>query len=184
MARMHQGESWLAAFDKATGEMAWKVPRNYKTPVECDHGYSTPLVIQHQGKESILVWGAEHLTIHNATDGQLTWSCGNFNPDGNKLWPAIATPVLVGDMAIIAYGRNDLPIWVHQTFGWILQTILRPVGVKGFVVLPKRWIVERTFAWLTRHRRHSKDYEKTTASSEALTYIAMIGLMSKRLAKL
>jgi len=45
------------------------------------------------------------------------------------------------------------------------------------VVLPKRWIVERTFAWLARHRRHSKDYEKTTVSSEAITYIAMISLM-------
>lgn len=107
MARMHQGESWLAAFDKATGEIAWKVPRNYSTPTECDHGYSTPLVIQHQGKESILVWGAEHLTIHNSADGRVTWSCGNFNPEANKLWPAIATPVIVGDMAVIAYGRND-----------------------------------------------------------------------------
>lgn len=107
MARMHQGESWLAAFDKVSGEMVWKVARNYSTPVECDHGYATPLVIQHQGKESILVWGAEHLTIHNASDGQVTWSCGNFNPDANKLWPAIATPVIVGDMAVIAYGRND-----------------------------------------------------------------------------
>jgi putative transposase len=87
--------------------------------------------------------------------------------------------VVFGD---IAYGRNDLPGWVQRTFGWILQTVLRPVGVKGFVVLPKRWIVERTFAWLVRHRRHSKDYEKTAASSEALAYIAMISLMSKRLA--
>jgi putative transposase len=83
----------------------------------------------------------------------------------------------------VAYGRNDLPQWVEQTFGWILQTVLRPVGVKGFVVLPKRWIVERTLAWLVRHRRHSKDYEKTTASSEAMIYIAMISLTSKRLAK-
>ena len=107
MARMHQGESWLAAFDKETGEMAWKVARNYSTPTECDHGYSTPLVIQHQGKESILVWGAEHLTIHNVTDGQVCWSCGNFNPNANALWPAIVTPVIVGDMAVIAYGRND-----------------------------------------------------------------------------
>jgi outer membrane protein assembly factor BamB len=107
MARMHQGESWLAAFDKETGDMAWKVARNYSVPVECDHGYSTPLVIQHQGRESILVWGAEHLTIHNSTDGLVTWSCGNFNPDANKLWPAIATPVIVGDMVVIAYGRND-----------------------------------------------------------------------------
>ncbi len=88
--------------------------------------------------------------------------------------------VIFGDSA---YGRSGLPQWVQQTFGWVLQTVLRPVGVKGFVVLPKRWIVERTFAWLARYRRQSKDYEKTEASSEAITYIAMISLMLKRLAK-
>ncbi len=87
--------------------------------------------------------------------------------------------VIFGDSA---YGRSGLPAWVKNSFGWILQAVLRPVGMKDFVVLPKRWIVERTFAWLGRYRRHSKDYEKTTESSEALTYIAMIALMSKRLA--
>jgi len=107
MARMHQGESWLAAFDKANGALQWKVARNYTTPVECDHGYTTPLVIHYEGKEAILVWGAEHVTIHDAADGKLMWSCGGFNPEANKLWPAIATPVLVGDVAIVAYGRND-----------------------------------------------------------------------------
>lgn len=107
MARMHNGESWLAAFDKQTGDMAWKVARNYSVPTECDHGYTTPLVMPYQGKESILVWGAEHLTIHSATDGQVSWSCGKFNPEGNKLWPAISTPVIVGDMVVVAYGRND-----------------------------------------------------------------------------
>lgn len=81
-----------------------------------------------------------------------------------------------------AYGRNGLVPWVKETFGWILQTVLRPVGAKGFVLLPKRWIVERTFAWLSKHRRHSKDYERTTQSSEALIYISMISLMSRRLA--
>jgi putative transposase len=50
-----------------------------------------------------------------------------------------------------AYGRNGLPEWVRQTFGWTLQTILRPVQAVGFVLLPKRWIVERTFAWLGRY---------------------------------
>ena len=83
-----------------------------------------------------------------------------------------------------AYGRNGLPQWVRETFGWVLQTVLRPVGMKGFVVLPKRWIVERTFAWLARYRRHARDYERTTESSETVTYIAMINLMSKRLARL
>lgn len=82
-----------------------------------------------------------------------------------------------------AYGRNDLPTWVKQTFGWVLQTVLRPVHTKSFVVLPKRWIVERTFAWLARCRRHSKDYERNPETSEAMIYISMIALMSRRLAR-
>ena len=81
-----------------------------------------------------------------------------------------------------AYGRNGLPQWVKETFGWFLQTVLRPVGAKGFVLLPKRWIVERTFAWLARYRRHSRDYERSTESSETMIYLSMIALMSRRLA--
>jgi len=81
-----------------------------------------------------------------------------------------------------AYGRNDLPACVKNAFGWLLQTVLRPAKVKGFVVLPKRWIVERTFGWLGRYRRHSKDYERNTASSEAMIYIAMTHIMLRRLA--
>ena len=80
-----------------------------------------------------------------------------------------------------AYGRNGLPQWVSDTFGWVLQTVLRPVAVKGFVVLPKRWIVERTFAWLARFRRNSKDYERLPEVSETMIYISMIHLMSRRL---
>ena len=81
-----------------------------------------------------------------------------------------------------AYGRAGLPDWVKKTFGWVLQTVLRPFQASGFVVLPKRWLVERTFAWLGRYRRHSKDYERTTESSEAMIYISMTHLMSRRLA--
>lgn len=82
-----------------------------------------------------------------------------------------------------AYARSGLPEWVQNSFGWILQTVLRPVGVRGFVVLPKRWIVERTFAWLGRCRRNSKDYERTTESSTAMIHITMISLMSRRLTR-
>ena len=106
-ARMHKGESWLAAFDKTTGEMEWKVPRNYETPTEGDHGYATPLVIQHRGQEALLVWGAQHLTLHDVTNGKVLWTCGDFNPESKRLWPSIATPVVVGDIAVIAFGRND-----------------------------------------------------------------------------
>lgn len=82
-----------------------------------------------------------------------------------------------------AYGRNNLPECVKAAFGWLLQTVLRPVHVKGFVVLPKRWIVERTFGWLGRYRRHSKDYERNTESSKAMIYIAMTHMMLRRVAK-
>jgi putative transposase len=69
--------------------------------------------------------------------------------------------------------------WVQQRFRWILTTILRPVGAKGYVHLPKRWIVERTFGWFGRYRRLSKDYEQNPASSEAWIYLAMIHRMAR-----
>ena len=106
-ARMHNGDSWLAAFDKHTGEIAWKVDRNYTTPIENDHGYTTPLVIDSQGQESLLVWGAEHLTVHSAEDGSVLWTCAGFNPNNDRLWPTIALPVIVEDMVTVAFGRND-----------------------------------------------------------------------------
>ena len=70
--------------------------------------------------------------------------------------------------------------WVKQTCAWVLQTILRPVGVKGFVLLPRRWVVERTFAWLGNYRRLSKDYEYRTDVSETMITVAMIHLMARR----
>jgi putative transposase len=80
-----------------------------------------------------------------------------------------------------AYGRNSLPELVMKRYGWLIQTVLRPVRAQGFVALPKRWIVERTFAWLSRYRRHSKDYERNPATSETMIYITMIHIMLRRL---
>ena len=107
MARMQHGDSWVAAFDKQTGDVAWKVARDFKTPREGDHGYSTPVVMDFEGTESLLVYGAEHLTIHQASDGKTVWSCGNFNPEKKPLWPTIAMPAVVGNIAVVAGGRND-----------------------------------------------------------------------------
>jgi putative transposase len=59
--------------------------------------------------------------------------------------------------------------------------VSRPAGAEGFVLLPQRWVVERTFAWLDRSRRHSKDYERLTASSEAMIQTSMVHLMLRRL---
>jgi putative transposase len=71
--------------------------------------------------------------------------------------------------------------WVASFGRWTLDIVKRSDKTSGLVVLPKRWIVERTFAWLGRHRRLSKDYEELTDSSESMIYLAMIHLMSRRL---
>ena len=71
--------------------------------------------------------------------------------------------------------------WLSDFFQWTLEIVKRNEQ-KGFYVLPRRWVVERTFAWLGRCRRMSKDYEELTENSEAMIQIAMIHLMLRRLA--
>jgi putative transposase len=80
-----------------------------------------------------------------------------------------------------AYGRYDLPAWVSSLGLWVLELVKRPLTAVGFVLLPQRWIVERTFAWLGRYRRHSRDDERLTATSEAMIQISMIHRMTRRL---
>ncbi len=76
--------------------------------------------------------------------------------------------------------------WMRSACGWLMEVVRRSKGCPGlhpgFILLPKRWVVERTFAWLSQHRRLSKDYEYLTESSEAVIHIAMIGIMLRRLA--
>lgn len=64
-----------------------------------------------------------------------------------------------------------------------MEIVKRSDDVKGFKVLPRRWVVERTFGWLGRYRRMSKDYEYLPETSEMLIFIAMISLMVRRLAR-
>ncbi len=71
--------------------------------------------------------------------------------------------------------------WVEETCHWILEIVKRSDDVKGFKVLPRRWVVERTFGWLGRYRRLSKDYEGLPQTSEAMIYAAMVHLMVRRL---
>lgn len=74
--------------------------------------------------------------------------------------------------------------WVKVVCGWALEIVKRSDDVKGFKVLPRRWVVERTFGWLGRYRRLSKDYEGLTKSSQAFVYAAMIHIMIRRLGRI
>ncbi|MBA3316211.1 MAG: transposase [Planctomycetaceae bacterium] len=77
-------------------------------------------------------------------------------------------------------GRRRLVGRAREACGWSAEAIRRTS--KGFEILPKRRVVERTFAWLTKHRRLSKDYELLPQTSEAFIHVTMIGLMLRRLA--
>ena len=76
------------------------------------------------------------------------------------------------------YHNNHLNEWLEQTeAGYQIEVINRPTGSKSFVLLHRRWVVERTFAWLGRYRRHSRDYEVYTESSEAMIKVSSIHRM-------
>ena len=108
---------------------------------------------------------------------------------------AVAAPQVLAQLATASYPRLEV-VWADSKYHnhtltqwiataspgkWRLEVVRRPPGATGFVLLPKRWVVERTFAWLGRCRRHSRDYERQTASSESMLRISAIHLMLKRL---
>ena len=74
--------------------------------------------------------------------------------------------------------------WVKRWQSFVLELVVKPPDQQGFQVLPKRWIVERFFAWLNNYRRLSKDYERTVASSEGMIYFVSIRLMTRKLANM
>ena len=90
-------------------------------------------------------------------------------------------PRLAGVLADAGY-NGPLAAWVCDTLGVALTLVHKLPGQRGFQVLPKRWVVERTFGWLGRYRRLSKDYEQNPASSAAYVHLAMTRLMARRLA--
>ncbi len=81
-----------------------------------------------------------------------------------------------------AYG-GKLVQWTKEAGGWNLELVRRPRQQHTFQVLPRRWVVERTFGWLNLQRRLSKDYEGLPETTEAGIYAAMTGLMLRRLAR-
>ena len=81
------------------------------------------------------------------------------------------------------YQGNDVAKAIRDELHVDLQIVPKPTGQKGFVLVPRRWVVERTFAWLGRYRRLSKDYEYYCETQQALIYLAMSHLMLRRLAK-
>jgi putative transposase len=82
-----------------------------------------------------------------------------------------------------AYSGKEFAEWCRERGGWELEVVERDREAEGFNVLPKRWIVERTFAWLVRNRRLVKDYERKVQTTETFIEVAIIRLILRRLAR-
>lgn len=81
------------------------------------------------------------------------------------------------------YHNHELHRWMEKNIGgrFQLEIVRRPDGTKGFVLLPRRWVVERTFAWIGRWRRNSKDYERKTSTSRNILLMTSLAIMLRRL---
>jgi putative transposase len=95
-----------------------------------------------------------------------------------KRWPWLRHVFADG-----GYAGPKLKGALQKVGKFTLEIIKRTNAIKGFEVLPRRWVVERTFAWLGRCRRLAKDFERTIASAEAWVFIAHIRLLTRRLAR-
>lgn len=102
-----EGDSYLVSFDAKTGKEVWKTKRNYNTAPESGDAYTSPQVLTLDGVETIVLWGANHLTGHNAKNGKLLWEVDGFNPDNEQYWRVIASAAIDGNIAVVPYARGE-----------------------------------------------------------------------------
>ncbi len=107
VACMQSGPSYLAAFDKETGDVLWKVDRMLPAPRESAQSYSTPVVHDTPQGPILVVLGADHVTGHDAATGHELWRVGGLNPNGEQFFRSIASAVICQDLVIAPYARGD-----------------------------------------------------------------------------
>lgn len=108
VAVMQTGNSYLVAYDRKTGTLRWKTDRNLDSIEEAHQAYSSPLVLDENGREMLVTLGADHVTGHDALTGEQVWIAGGFNPGREKFWRSIAGPVYAGGGIVAApYSRGN-----------------------------------------------------------------------------
>ena len=107
---LHAGESYLVALDLESGEVLWKQPRQYVVPVEADQSYASPQLATVDGRQIVVILGADHVTGHDVATGELLWECGGLNPENQQMWRNIASVAIADGMAIVPYGRGDFMV--------------------------------------------------------------------------
>ncbi len=113
VAVMQIGKSYLVSLDKKTGDEVWRTARKFRSIDESYDAYTTPLVVEVDGVETIVCWGADHLSGHAADSGDLLWYAGSYNPERKKNWRVIASPVVTKGIAIVPVGRGKQLVGVR-----------------------------------------------------------------------
>ena len=106
IACIQSGESYVAAFEKSSGTLAWKRERNLGAPLEAAQSYATPIVSSRGDRERLYILGADHVTAHNVVDGTEIWRVGGLNPAGEKYFRSISSPVMAGELLLAPYARG------------------------------------------------------------------------------
>ena len=148
IAVMQEGDSYVLALNQSNGEVAWKVDRNFPVKRESGQAYTTPLLSEIDGVETLVIWGADHLTGHDPASGEQLWVCKGFNPDDQPMWRVIASPAYTNGIAVVPYGRTKFlagvkmggsgdvtekaRLWTRKGLGSDCPT---PVGRDGKVLL-------------------------------------------------
>lgn len=107
VAVMQTGPSYLVAYEKLSGELLWRTDRMLGAPEEAAHAYTTPVLVTIGDTQTIAVMGADHLTLHSVEDGEELARLGGFNPEGQKYFRSIASPVVSGDIIVCPYSRGS-----------------------------------------------------------------------------
>ena len=106
IAVMQEGESYVVALQQSDGSVAWKVDRNFPVKKESGQAYTTPGLQEIDGKQAIVIWGADRLTGHDPKTGEQLWVCEGFNPDDQPMWRVIASPAFTDGIAVVPFGRT------------------------------------------------------------------------------
>lgn len=107
IAVMQAGDSYLVTFGLESGDEIWKTARQYERPRESDQAYTTPSIVELAGRQTIVTWGADHLTGHDAKSGELLWQQDGFNPQDKGMWRVIASATVADGVALVPYGRGE-----------------------------------------------------------------------------
>lgn len=102
-----EGDSYLVSFDLKTGKENWRTDRKFETGKESGDSYTTPHLVKLDGVETIVSFGADHITGHDARTGKQIWFSGGINPEGKGMWRTIASSVVTDGVVVVPHGRGE-----------------------------------------------------------------------------